>query len=116
METKKPCSTCGSVDRQPCGNCRVCSRISRRKYHASHPDVQRAKMRRYEAQNREKKNARLAVRKAIKAGKLSRSLVCQICWVVCKTEAHHPDYTRRFDVVWLCGNCHRFIHGRQAKS
>jgi hypothetical protein len=33
--------------------------------------------------------------------------------VVCgatKTEAHHTDYSRPLDVVWLCKHCHRLLH------
>jgi hypothetical protein len=25
---------------------------------------------------------------------------------------HHPDYSKRLEVVWLCSVCHAAVHGR----
>lgn len=45
---------------------------------------------------------------AVKRGEIKR----QPCWVCGdKAEAHHPDYSRPLDVVWLCLVHHRQAHG-----
>lgn len=55
----------------------------------------------------ERKKANTAVRNAIRDGKLQT----QPCWVCgLKAVAHHPDYNRPLDVVWLCQPHHKQAH------
>lgn len=51
--------------------------------------------------------ARALANRAIKAGKLIRQ-PCQVCKAL-PTEAHHEDYNRPLDVIWLCK-----VHHKQA--
>ena len=44
---------------------------------------------------------------AFRRGKISK-LPCFICGS--DAEAHHPDYDRPLDVVWLCKQHHREVH------
>lgn len=55
-----------------------------------------------------KLRARDAVHKALISGRLTR-LPCERCGEA-KTEAHHPDYTKRLEVIWLCDVCHGLEH------
>jgi len=55
----------------------------------------------------ERKNAQMKVYHAVKKGLLIRQ-PCFICGE--KSEAHHPDYSRPLDVVWLCASHHRQAH------
>lgn len=55
-----------------------------------------------------KQQARWAVNKAIKAGKLFRE-ECSRCGAV-KSEAHHPDYNKPLLIIWLCRDCHVLEH------
>lgn len=54
-------------------------------------------------------NARSKVRTAIKSGKLVRSLTCEMCGSIAFTQAHHFDYQKPLDVIWLCSSnaCHK---------
>ena len=52
-------------------------------------------------------NARRVTRRAIAEGKLVK-LPCQVCGG--DSEAHHPDYSKPLDVVWLCASHHKEIH------
>ena len=52
--------------------------------------------------------AHTSVSNAVRSGKLER-LPCFICGEL-KTEAHHPDYSRPLDVVWLCTQHHKDTH------
>lgn len=53
--------------------------------------------------------SRLATRAAIKAGILVRE-PCEVCGDE-PTHAHHEDYDRPYDVVFLCPFHHRTLHG-----
>jgi hypothetical protein len=57
--------------------------------------------------NKDRLAAHNAVSKAILRGKLQQ----QPCWVCGeKAQAHHPDYSRPLDVVWLCDKHHKEAH------
>ena len=47
----------------------------------------------------------------IRNGRLMRK-PCIICGNE-KSQAHHPDYCKPIDVVWLCFKHHRSIHGQK---
>ena len=49
-----------------------------------------------------------AVRNAILSGRLIRE-PCSRCGAD-KTQAHHEDYSKPLDVVWLCLKCHKQRH------
>jgi hypothetical protein len=59
----------------------------------------------------EKQKARSILRYALITGKVSKS-ACMFCSSE-KVEAHHPDYTKPLEVMWLCPECHRKLEGRQ---
>lgn len=66
----------------------------------------------YRVGNREKATARSRVADAIASGKLKNPGVCECCKKKARTEAHHPDYSKSLDVVWLCDHCHKEEHKR----
>lgn len=35
---------------------------------------------------------------------------CPICWFCSDIVAHHPDYTKWYEIVFCCKSCHNFIH------
>jgi hypothetical protein len=62
----------------------------------------------YNKQNPEKYAAWTAVRTALKNGSLIRKPCC-----VCNnpnSQAHHEDYSKALDVMWLCKNHHHAWH------
>jgi hypothetical protein len=56
----------------------------------------------------ERKAASTAINSAKLTGKLA-PLPCLICGDP-NTEAHHPDYSRPLDVIWLCTAHHKAAH------
>ena len=64
----------------------------------------------YRVRNRDKVAAHNAVNKAILRGKLVPWPVCALPECEDKPEAHHPDYERPLDVVWLCSSHHKEVH------
>ena len=57
--------------------------------------------------------ARKAIRNAVYFGRLIRPCQCSKCGKQCKTEGHHPDYSKPHDVIWLCFHCHRALHAAE---
>jgi hypothetical protein len=108
--------------------CLECRKVGVKKYIKAHPERNRA----YTQASREKyalthdgrqynydywrnpanklKNiARARVRTAVRNG----TLIPESCKCgALKTEAHHPDYTKPLEVVWLCSACHKAEHVR----
>lgn len=67
---------------------------------------------RYRAKFKEKMLAESKVDYAVKNGKIKRPNKCAVCGVLCKPQAHHPDYSKPLEVVWLCVSCHSDVHKR----
>ena len=102
---------CGSVTRSTPDIChaRVSEgRASCRRHEAPHPDDKRAV-------------ARGLVAIAIRHRALTRCEACELSsrrvgdpgprgWPVNAIHAHHEDYDRPLDVIWLCGGCHYQVH------
>ena len=88
---------------------------TRRAYDATRNKRDNRKAQRYRstvnlrAKYPEKNKARQAVARALASGVLLR-LDCEHCGNP-KSEAHHPNYSKPLDVVWLCLPCHRAEHG-----
>jgi len=61
--------------------------------------------RRGRSRNPHKAVARRLVHDAVKSGRLTKS-PCVFCGNV-KVQAHHHDYSKPLDVVWVCFKCHR---------
>ena len=62
--------------------------------------------------NPEKYKANTAVCNAIRDGKLERK-PCEVCGDP-ESQAHHEDYSKPFEVRWLCFVHHRQAHGQLA--
>lgn len=61
----------------------------------------------------EYKDLRRIVSRAIKEGILKKPKRCSNCKLKAKKiNAHHPDYSKPFEVVWLCQGCHSELHAR----
>lgn len=77
---------------------------------------------RYRKNHSEKCKAHNIVDYAISTGKLIRPTKCERCNKDCKPQAHHYDYSKPLDVIWLCTSCHSEVHkemrrnGREVRS
>lgn len=109
------------------GKCKECTKkdvraryAESREERASYERKRRSTPERREAQveyqraarkrNPQKSRARAATRHAIQAGKLV-PLPCEVCLSVA-VQAHHEDYNKPLDVMWLCFEHHRARHGQ----
>lgn len=56
----------------------------------------------------ERVEARDLVNRAVREGKLKRAN-CSVCDAA-NAHAHHEDYSKPFEIIWLCRRCHRKLH------
>lgn len=59
---------------------------------------------------KKKMMARKIVTRYLKLKKIQRASICQLCNEEKYTNAHHTDYGRPIDVMWLCDACHGLAH------
>jgi ribosome-binding protein aMBF1 (putative translation factor) len=60
--------------------------------------------------NKLKRNAHNKVKRAIEKGILVKPLYCELCGSTIKIEAHHYDYNKPLDVIFVCSKCHHQLH------
>lgn len=65
------------------------------------------RMEHWRKKNPLKRKAHHAVSHALRDGRLEK-LPCKVCGL--KAEAHHHDYSKPLDVVWLCKSHHVELH------
>ena len=59
--------------------------------------------------------ARAKLRHAVATGVFLKPLVCQSCnQSASQLHGHHDDYSKPFDVEWLCSSCHGERHRKSA--
>ena len=56
------------------------------------------------------KNVRAEIATATRTGKLIRPKICSSCNEERKVQAHHPDYKKPLEIIWLCASCHKLLH------
>jgi ribosomal protein S27AE len=54
--------------------------------------------------------AHVAVRAALRTGRLVRPDACERCGASLPLHAHHDDYSRQLVVRWVCPPCHKALH------
>lgn len=60
--------------------------------------------------NRIKTNAHTKLRRAILRGDIIKPKTCAICGSDTILQAHHYDYNKPLDVIFLCDKCHKNEH------
>jgi len=85
--------------------------------YAADPAKAGLRVKSYRVRNPHKRSAHMAVKHALERGQLVRPVTCsgtlgyaQINCTRDRPGAHHDDYSRPLDVIWLCRTCHRFRH------
>lgn len=62
-------------------------------------------------EDKKRRHVRSLTQRAIAKGFLKRESCCQLCEASdVLTQAHHVDYGRPYDVLWLCSTCHGAVH------
>jgi hypothetical protein len=104
-----PCRKCGAprVAYNDAGKpgafryaCRPCERARVQAHRVKNPDRGVSSLQR---------RAHKAVENALIRGTLHRN-PCMVCGTQDRVQAHHEDYSRPLDVVWLCPTHHKARH------
>lgn len=64
----------------------------------------------------DKQLIRMRVGAAVRAGKLEKPDACERCGAKTWLDGHHHDYSRPFDVEWLCRACHMAHHAEERRA
>jgi len=94
-------------------SCRPCNNKRLRKYHTTKSGKKafHKALNKYYKANPVKVEARREVRYALVSKKLKKPTLCSLCKIKNKKiSAHHNDYTKPLEVLWLCPGCHADIH------
>jgi hypothetical protein len=103
-----------------CRDCkRAVDRIYSRKYRKEHPEWKKMDNKRnahlikaYLKKNKqdfpERYKARRLLNYAVRTGVIKKQS-CKVCKAKI-THAHHPDYSKPLEVIWLCPSHHKAIH------
>lgn len=92
--------------------CKDCAKADAKAHREAYPERDLDTRLRACAKNPTHKNANMAVDAALRCGRLNRPERCQGCGRSgdeTRLSAHHYDYTKPLDVIWLCAACHRPI-------
>ena len=113
--------------------CKVCATAKKRDEYPKARDSRKVKMREYSkewvkrvggkeyangmakkmmAKYPEKWKARSQLRNAVKLGNIQKQF-CRVCGEI-KVQGHHDDYSKPFDVIWLCQQHHTKKHDKFA--
>jgi hypothetical protein len=103
---KLTCCKCGKIKENPVdGYCKTCRNICAKKNRVKHSELP--------FEERKKANARCYLNAYLKRGKIIKNPCFCGSWDV---EAHHEDYNKPLEVIWLCREHHLKHHGVDVKN
>lgn len=91
---------------------REMSLVATRKYLSTEHGRKKAAERslEWDRQNSTKRRVHDRTMYAVETGKLVRPSECSKCHKEGLPHAHHEDYSKPYDVIWLCSTCHFYLH------
>ncbi len=92
--------------------CRRCHKARRSMYQAKDAERHAA----WRVFNGFKKFAHRAVAKALESGALVKPDACMQCGSGKRLDAHHVDYEKPMEVLFLCRPCHAAIHNAEKRA
>jgi hypothetical protein len=102
--------------------CRACDRGWERIRYAKNRDKHRARAKEKNKINGHliqakrdpfKRRASVAINNAVSQGRMIKPTACQGCGWTGRLHGHHEDYSKPFEVEWLCSICHGLRHRKE---
>jgi hypothetical protein len=82
--------------------CKACHAAYMRSYRPVYGDLT--------PEEKYKANCRSKTKMAVKRKLIIKPDTCDLCKQHTKIEAHHEDYDKPYEVIWLCRRCHIDVH------
>jgi len=79
------------------------------KYYQKNKEEIKKRHRKWYDNNKLKVRAHDLVNYYLRKGRLIKNEVCELCGGVSRV-AHHNDYNKPLEVMWLCDKCHNGLH------
>jgi hypothetical protein len=92
---------------------RLSKALSQQRYRQSNPAYRIKNIENYKRKNYDKYKAGRLLRVAVQRGHVQKPKHCTNCDRACNPEGHHKDYSKPYQVRWLCRKCHCLAHGRE---
>jgi hypothetical protein len=89
---------------------REANRKATKRYYLAHKEKISQRQEERNKRDKDKYQCRYTFTNAIKLGKVERPCNCQQCSIECTPDGHHSDYSKPFEVQWLCKSCHGKMH------
>jgi hypothetical protein len=92
---------------------RLSKALSQQRYRQNNPTYRIKNIENYKRKNYDKYKAGRLLRVAVQRGHIQKPKHCTNCDRPCNPEGHHRDYSKPYEVRWLCRKCHCLAHGRE---
>lgn len=92
-------------------HCRKCRNQQKKEYYQNNKEQLDKKTKERRQANPEVVNAQNRLKYAVRMGYLVRPNKCEKCGIETKVDAHHEDYSKALEIMWLCRRCHMNIGG-----
>lgn len=93
-------------------DCRIIPVMNNSKrYRLKHADRIKADAALWRARSAHKRKAHRVLARAVKNKHIIKPDACNRCCKPGQLNAHHSDYSKPLDVIWVCRSCHAWIHG-----
>ena len=86
------------------------SRAVNLKYYYGHHDKALADRKKDREANHQREYCHGVIRNLLKFKKITKPNTCSLCGLPGKIDAHHPDYSKPKEYIWLCKKCHINLH------
>lgn len=93
-----------------CGDCKTCRKKRTKRWKKENPQKRAVTRSMWKKQNPEKHKAHKTIEHAVERGTIKKPDQCHQCGSSERIQAHHHDYSKPHDVIWLCAECHRLMH------
>lgn len=85
----------------------------RKKWNKENKERVYKSVRSWQERNKEKISAEIKLNQAVLKGKIKKEC-CAKCGSA-TVHAHHPDYSKPLEVIWLCPKHHKQMHGYRSE-
>jgi hypothetical protein len=95
--------------------CNICNTERLKKYRSTKEGMEKISKAVYKStkKHQNKQDARKVLNNNLKLGNIKKPKYCEACNKKKLLQAHHHDYTKPLDVLWLCNQCHSINDNRK---